>query len=46
MTPGAGGVMTLRYKLPYTGKWRAQASYPGSAGYARSTSGVKSFTVK
>lgn len=46
MSASADGRLSLRYKLRYSGKWRAVASFAGSAAYAPSTSAVKSFKVK
>jgi len=46
MTAGADGHQTLKYKLPYFGKWKMVASYSGATDYTPSTSGVKTFTAK
>jgi hypothetical protein len=46
MTPSSDGRLSLRYKLPYSGKWKAVASYAGSPDYSPITSATKSFTVK
>lgn len=46
MAPSADGRLTLRYKLPNSGKWKMVASYSGAPAYIASTSGERSFTVK
>lgn len=45
MTPSADGRLTLKYK-PAAGKWKMIASFSGSRGWAASSSGACSFTVK
>jgi len=46
MTASADGRQTLKYKLPYSGKWKMVASYSGATGYTPSTSGEKTLTAK
>jgi FtsP/CotA-like multicopper oxidase with cupredoxin domain len=46
MSATADGHLSLRYKPPYAGSWKAIASYSGSLGHNPATSGTKKFTVK
>jgi hypothetical protein len=41
-----GSKLTASYKLPYAGKWRAQASFVGNTAWGASLSKVKAFTAK
>ena len=46
MKASASGKLTTSVKLAYAGKWQMQVAYSDSAGYAASTSAMKTFTVK
>jgi hypothetical protein len=46
MTSASSGRLTLKYKVPSSGKWKVVAKFTGSATDAPSTSSAKQFTVK
>ena len=46
MAAGAGGRLTLSYRLPRSGSWKVVATHAASAGYARATSFNKYFSVR
>jgi hypothetical protein len=46
MTSDATGRLTARTKLRYSGKWRAQVTFDGSATHVGSVSGYRSFSVR
>jgi hypothetical protein len=45
--PKAGsGLLSVKYKLPYSGKWRAQVAFAGSPGYTACTSVAITFACR
>lgn len=46
MNASVAGKLTAKYRLPYSGKWKASVAFAGSADYLPSTSRARSFSVK